>query len=355
MLEVEGAVVRYGSHAALDGVDLEVGPSETVVVLGPSGCGKSTLLRAVAGLEPLVAGQVRWHGADLDGVAPHERRFGVVFQDYALFPHRDVRGNVEFGLRMANVAPEQRAERVAQLLRLVGLEGYDARRVATLSGGEQQRVALARALAPQPRLLMFDEPLGALDRALRERLLDELRALLETAGLPALYVTHDHGEAFALADRLVVMRAGRVVQAGPPEAVWQRPVDEWTATFLGFGPAVDAPVVDGAARTAWGDVPAPGAAPAAAYRGASMRAGRSPASSCGGPSTVTTPRSTCGSMVHRPPRCGCHRATRLVSAPPSASPSTPPPSSSTRQFEPERALFAHPQVQYDGWRVSSGR
>jgi thiamine transport system ATP-binding protein len=266
MLEVEGAVVRYGSHAALDGVDLEVGPSETVVVLGPSGCGKSTLLRAVAGLEPLVAGQVRWHGADLDGVAPHERRFGVVFQDYALFPHRDVRGNVEFGLRMANVAPEQRAERVAQLLRLVGLEGYDARRVATLSGGEQQRVALARALAPQPRLLMFDEPLGALDRALRERLLDELRALLETAGLPALYVTHDHGEAFALADRLVVMRAGRVVQAGPPEAVWQRPVDEWTATFLGFGPAVDAPVVDGAARTAWGDVPAPGAAPAAAYR-----------------------------------------------------------------------------------------
>jgi thiamine transport system ATP-binding protein len=256
MLEVDGAVVRYGTHAAVDGVDVRVGAGETVAVLGPSGCGKSTLLRAIAGLEPLAAGHVRWRGADLAGTPPHERRFGVVFQDYALFPHRDVRGNVEFGLRMAGRAAPERAAAVDDLLRLVGLEGYGHRSVPTLSGGEQQRVALARALAPQPRLLMFDEPLGALDRELRERLLDELRSLLATTSLPALYVTHDHDEAFALADRVVVMRAGTVVQTGTPEAVWGAPADEWTARFLGFGPAVSAPVEAARVHTPWGAFPA---------------------------------------------------------------------------------------------------
>ncbi|MCU1429501.1 MAG: potA2 [Actinomycetia bacterium] len=257
MLTVDGAVVRFGSRDALDGVDLEVAPGETVVVLGPSGSGKSTLLRAIAGLEPLASGQVGWNGIDVGAVPAHERQFGLMFQDYALFPHRDVRGNVEFGLRMAGLDAGTRAKRVDEVLTLVGLDGYADRRVATLSGGEQQRVALARAIAPSPRLLMLDEPLGALDRVLRERLLDELRELLATAGLPALYVTHDHDEAFALADRVVVMRAGRVVQAGPPDVVWRAPADEWVAAFLGFGPAIDAPVHAGRAVTPWGDVPAP--------------------------------------------------------------------------------------------------
>jgi thiamine transport system ATP-binding protein len=252
MLRVEQAVVRFGTHAALAGIDIEVGATETVVVLGPSGCGKSTLLRAIAGLEPLTSGRIEWDGTDLAGVAPHRRRFGLMFQDYALFPHRDVRGNVEFGLRMTGAPTAARAARVREVLALVGLEGYEARRVATLSGGEQQRVALARSLAPSPRLLMFDEPLGALDRSLRERLLDQLQELIERAALPVLYVTHDHDEAFALADRVVVMRAGRVVQSGSPAAVWESPADEWTARFLGFGPAVDAPVEHGVARTAWG-------------------------------------------------------------------------------------------------------
>jgi thiamine transport system ATP-binding protein len=259
VLRIEGAIVRYGARTAVAGVDVSVGAGETVVVLGPSGCGKSTLLRAVAGLEPLAGGRITWEGSDLTGVAPHERRFGLMFQDYALFPHRDVRGNVEFGLRMAGIGAAERSARVAEVLALVGLEGYGDRRVATLSGGEQQRVALARALAPAPRLLMFDEPLGALDRELRERLLEELQALLATGALPALYVTHDHDEAFALADRVVIMRAGLVVQAGTPDAVWRAPVDEWAARFLGFGPAIDAPVSGGVAQTPWGDADAPDA------------------------------------------------------------------------------------------------
>jgi thiamine transport system ATP-binding protein len=178
-----------------------------------------------------------------------------MFQDYALFPHRDVGGNVEFGLRMAGVHSDTRRRRVAEVLALVGLTGYEGRRVATLSGGEQQRVALARALAPSPRLLMFDEPLGALDRALRERLLEQLQGLLAAAALPAVYVTHDHDEAFALADRIVVMRAGRVVQSGAPDEVWHAPADEWTATFLGFGPVLEAPITAGRARTPWGSFP----------------------------------------------------------------------------------------------------
>jgi thiamine transport system ATP-binding protein len=259
MLAVEGAVVRFGAQAVLDEMRLAVGAGETVVVLGPSGCGKSTLLRAVAGLQPLDAGRVVWDGTDITRLAPHQRRFGLMFQDYALFPHRDVRRNVEFGLRMAGMRAPARAARVDEVLATVGLAGYEDRRVGTLSGGEQQRVALARSIAPAPRLLMLDEPLGALDRALRERLLDELRGLLEVAGLPALYVTHDHGEAFALADRVVVMRDGRVVQAGTPETVWRHPADEWVATFLGFGPSVDAAVRDRRACTPWGPVPVPGA------------------------------------------------------------------------------------------------
>jgi thiamine transport system ATP-binding protein len=260
-LQIEGAVVRFGASTAVDGVDLTVGTGETVAILGPSGCGKTTLLRAVAGLVPLDAGRARWDGADLAGVPPHRRRFGLMFQEYALFPHRDVAGNVEFGLRMAGVDRATRARRVDEVLDLVGLTALRDRRIAGLSGGEQQRVALARALAVEPRLLMLDEPLGALDRPWRERLVREIRSLLDRTALPALYVTHDHEEAFALADRVVVMRAGRVVQEGAPAEVWRQPADEWTAMFLGFGPVVDAELASDGLVTPWGVLPAPAAAP----------------------------------------------------------------------------------------------
>jgi thiamine transport system ATP-binding protein len=256
-LRVEGACVRFGSTAAVDGVDLEVGAGETVAILGPSGCGKTSLLRAVAGLQPLDAGRITWNGDDLARVPPHRRQFGLMFQEYALFPHRDVEGNVAFGLRMAGWPRARRATRVAEVLDLVGLGALRDRRVAQLSGGEQQRVALARALAVEPRLLMLDEPLGALDRPWRERLLGEFRALLGRTGLPAIYVTHDHEEAFALADRLVVMRAGRVVQAGAPADVWRRPADAWTAAFLGFAPAVGGRLEGNVLKSPWGRWPVP--------------------------------------------------------------------------------------------------
>jgi thiamine transport system ATP-binding protein len=264
MLEVDGAVVALGGRRALDRVDLVVHPGETVAVLGPSGSGKTTLLRAVAGLQPLEAGHIRWDGADLDGVASHERRFGLMFQEYALFPHRDVAGNVEFGLRLTMRHAAARAGRVDEMLELVGLAGMRDRRIATLSGGEQQRVALARALAVSPRLLMLDEPLGALDRLWRRRLLDELRAILDASDLAALYVTHDQEEAFAIAARVMIMRDGRVVQSGTPAGVWRAPADAWTATFLGFGPRVEADVRDGRLDTPWGELQAPaGCAPGA--------------------------------------------------------------------------------------------
>jgi len=255
MLRVEQAVVEFGGSAAVDGVDLEVGEAETIAILGPSGCGKSTLLRAIAGLQPLTRGRISWDGEDLAPVPPHRRRFGLMFQEYALFPHRDVAGNVGFGLRMARAGRSERRRRVSEVLDLVGLAGLADRRVSGLSGGEQQRVALARAIAVEPRLLMLDEPLGALDRPWRERLLREIRSLLDRTQLPAIYVTHDHEEAFALADRLAVMRGGRIVQSGVPSDVWRRPADLWTAEFLGFGPVVRAEIDAAGLRTPWGTVP----------------------------------------------------------------------------------------------------
>ena len=234
MLRVEGLEVRYGDAVALDGIDLVVEDGEVVSVLGPSGSGKSTLLRAVAGLEPPVRGRVVWDGDDLTGVPPHRRQLGLMFQDHTLFPHRDVVGNVAFGLRMHGVQSAQAAARAGELLALVGLAGYEHRRVAELSGGEQQRVALARAIAPAPRLLMLDEPLGSLDRALRERLMVELRDLFTRLGLTSLYVTHDHDEAFALADRVAVMHDGRIEQLGSPVEVWEHPANEFVARFLGY-------------------------------------------------------------------------------------------------------------------------
>jgi thiamine transport system ATP-binding protein len=234
MLDVTDLTVAYGGFTAVDAVDLRVSDGEIVCILGPSGSGKSSLLRAIAGLEPDARGRIAWDGTDLARVPPHRRGFGLMFQDHALFPHRDVVGNVAFGLRMQRLPRADIEHRAREALALVGLAGFERRRIRELSGGEQQRVALARALAAAPRLLMLDEPLGALDRALRERLVTELRALFVRLGVTTLFVTHDHDEAFALADRLIVMHAGRIEQVDHPSVVWQRPGNAFVARFLGW-------------------------------------------------------------------------------------------------------------------------
>jgi ABC-type Fe3+/spermidine/putrescine transport system ATPase subunit len=220
--------------AAVAGVSFDLERGELLCLLGPSGCGKTTLLRIIAGLETADRGAVRFDGRDLAGVPPHARDFGMMFQDFALFPHKNVFDNVAFGLRMRRLPAAEIATRVEAMLATVDLAGFGGRSIAQLSGGEQQRVALARALAPGPRLLMLDEPLGALDRALRERLMLDVRAILKRLGMTAVYVTHDQTEAFAVADRLAVMNAGRIEQLGAPPAVYEGPATPFVARFLGF-------------------------------------------------------------------------------------------------------------------------
>jgi thiamine transport system ATP-binding protein len=243
VLRVENVLVRYDGRAALDDASLEVAAGETMTVLGPSGSGKTTLLRVIAGLQSPHSGRVLVDGDDLAGVPPHRRDIGLVFQDHALFPHRSVAENVGFGLRMRGGSADAIASRTAELLDLVGLAGFEHRSIGTLSGGEQQRVALARALAPEPRLLLLDEPLGSLDRRLRDRLLDDLARLFDELALTAVYVTHDQTEAFTLGDRVAVMRAGRVVQVATPDALWGAPADEDVARFLGLANVRDGEVV----------------------------------------------------------------------------------------------------------------
>ena len=233
-LSLSNLYKTFSQTVALNGVSLEVGSGETLAVLGPSGCGKSTLLNIIAGLEQPDAGKVLWEGKSLAKTPPHRRGFGLMFQDYALFPHRNVFENVAFGLQMQRVPSLVTQERVNEMLALVNLTGFEKRDVNTLSGGEAQRVALARSLAPQPRLLMLDEPLGALDRDLRDRLAAELRIILKKIHQTALYVTHDQEEAFTLADRVIIMNAGRVEQTGTPQEIYSKPGSLFVARFLGL-------------------------------------------------------------------------------------------------------------------------
>jgi ABC-type Fe3+/spermidine/putrescine transport system ATPase subunit len=242
MLAIRNIAKSFGATRVLDDVSFEAARGEIVCLLGPSGCGKTTLLRIVAGLEQADGGQVLLHDRDLAGTPVHLRGFGFMFQEYALFPHRNVYDNVAFGLRMAGLDKGAIQSRVADMLDLVGLAGFAQRRVHELSGGQQQRVALARSLAPQPALLLLDEPLGSLDRALREELMGELRRILKQApagssdarGVTSLYVTHDQQEAFAIADRVVIMNAGRIEQVGQPLAVYRQPASPFVARFLGM-------------------------------------------------------------------------------------------------------------------------
>ena len=235
MLEVAGIWKSYEEKPLLRGISFSVAANETVCLLGASGSGKSTLLRIIAGLEIPEQGLVRWEGEDLAEVPVHRRGFGLVHQDYALFPHLNVAENVAFGLKMSNLQRDEIDVRIAALLEEVTLTGFEDRRVTDLSGGEQQRVALARALAPRPRLLMFDEPLGALDRNLREKLMQELRGILHTSGVPAIYVTHDQEEAFTLADRILLLHEGEIVRSGTPAEIWDKPGSAWAARFLNVG------------------------------------------------------------------------------------------------------------------------
>jgi ABC-type Fe3+/spermidine/putrescine transport system ATPase subunit len=234
ILEIRDISKSFNGVRALRNVSFEVAEGEIVGLLGPSGCGKTTLLRIIAGLEKPDEGRLFFAGRDLGEIPVHRRGFGLMFQDYALFPHKNLFDNVAFGLRMQGEDEGEIRARVGEILGLVGLGGLEGRAVQELSGGEQQRVALARSLAPRPRLLMLDEPLGSLDRALRERLMNELRSILKGVGVTALYVTHDQEEAFAIADRLVLMNEGRVVQEGTPQAVYCRPANLFVARFLGL-------------------------------------------------------------------------------------------------------------------------
>lgn len=238
-LEARNVEFRAGQAHILRGADLRAGTGKTVALLGPSGCGKTTLLRVIAGLERPSAGEILFDGEDVGGIPPHRRGFGLMFQEHALFPHMNVERNVDFGLRRLGWEAERRHRRVGELLETVGLGGFGRRTLEGLSGGERQRVALARALAPEPRLLMLDEPLGSLDRGLREHLVVELREILRHLRIPAVYVTHDQFEAFAVADELAIMREGRVVRVGAPGDVHGQPGSEFVARFLGMENIVD--------------------------------------------------------------------------------------------------------------------
>ena len=247
-LSVRGLAVTYGDLHAVDGVDLDVAAGEVVALLGASGCGKSSLLRAVAGLEDVAGGEVAWDERSMVRVPVHKRGFGLMFQDGQLFEHRDVGGNIAYGLN--GLPRAQRGERVREMLELVGLPGFERRRVTTLSGGQAQRVALARALAPAPRLLLLDEPLSALDRALREQLATDVRAILREGGTTALYVTHDQDEAMTVADRVGVMEAGRLLRLDTPQRLWADPGSSKVARFLGFDVVGDLALAPGALRVA---------------------------------------------------------------------------------------------------------
>jgi thiamine transport system ATP-binding protein len=256
MIRITGLTKSFGEGPVVHDLDLTVATGETVALLGPSGVGKSTLLRMIAGLEVPDRGVVAVDGVDLAGTATHERGIGYMFQDLALFPHLDVASNVEFGLRMQRLERAQRKARVQELLDLVGLADAGGRDPASLSGGERQRVALARALAPQPSALLLDEPFGALDRTLRDRLLAELRSIFDELRLTVVAVTHDPTEAAALAARIAVMLDGEIVQVGPPADLFSAPGNRRIAATLGLRNVLEGPVDDGWIEAGgWGRFP----------------------------------------------------------------------------------------------------
>ncbi len=263
-LAIAGVGKRYGEQVVIGNLDLAVGEGEFVSLLGPSGCGKTTLLRIIAGLVDCDAGRVAVGGTDLTRLPAHKRNIGVVFQNYALFPHLNVADNVAFGLRAHGASAADTEKAVAHALELVRLADYRYRPVTALSGGQQQRVALARAIATRPRLILLDEPLSALDRKLRETMQIELRRILRSEGMTAIFVTHDQEEALVMSDRIAVMNAGRIEQLGTPAEVYARPATPFVMDFVGLSCHIAGTVesaADGIARvrTGFGTIAAPGA------------------------------------------------------------------------------------------------
>lgn len=235
MLKVQNVSYQYDSNnKVLDNINFTIQAGEIVCLLGESGSGKTTLLRAIAGLENDYQGQIIYDGQAIKDIPIHQRGFGLMFQDFALFPHMTVAQNVAFGLKMQGISAQEQKHLIDEMLDLVGLGGYQNRNIDALSGGQKQRVALARSLAPRPSLLMLDEPLGSLDAGLRERLVLELRQIIKQIGLTAIYVTHDQQEAFAIADRIAIMNKGRIEQFDTPEQLYRHPRTTFTAEFLGL-------------------------------------------------------------------------------------------------------------------------
>lgn len=234
MLEIHNLNKEYDGKPLLQQINLTVDKGETLSLLGKSGSGKSTLLRIIAGLETAQSGEILWDKHTLNHQPAHKRNFGLMFQEYALFPHLNVWGNVAFGLKLKNISKIEIDRIVRETLTLVHMDTFANRRVDELSGGEKQRVALARTLATQPRLLMLDEPLAALDRTLRQELLQEVRQVLHQTGIPAIYVTHDQEEAYTIADRMAILMDGRIIQTGSPEEIYRHPVSIEAASFLGL-------------------------------------------------------------------------------------------------------------------------
>ena len=234
ILEIKNVSKQFGQETVLDRVSLSHQKGGILCLLGPSGSGKTTLLRVIAGLETLDNGEILFDGHDMSRVKTYLRRFGMMFQEFALFPHKNVFENVCFGLKMEGKSDRAIRRRTMEMLELVGLDGFEKRDVASLSGGQRQRAALARSLAPNPRLLLLDEPMGALDRILRERLMIDLREIIKAVGTTTLFVTHDQAEAFAVSDRIAVMNCGAIQQKDSPENLYQHPANETVARFLGF-------------------------------------------------------------------------------------------------------------------------
>jgi putative spermidine/putrescine transport system ATP-binding protein len=238
-IRIRGLVKRYGDVAAVDGIDLDVAHGEFFTMLGPSGSGKTTTLRMIAGFELPDEGSIELGGEDVSSLPPFARDVNTVFQDYALFPHMTVAENVAYGLEVRKVEKSERRERTADALRMVRLEGYGDRKPAQLSGGQRQRVALARAIVNRPRVLLLDEPLGALDLKLRQEMQIELKAIQQEVGITFVYVTHDQEEALTMSDRIAVFNRGRVEQLGPPAELYEHPASEFIAGFVGVSNVIE--------------------------------------------------------------------------------------------------------------------
>ncbi len=234
ILEVIGLTNHYAGEPLLEDVSFSLLKGEILCLLGPSGSGKTTLLRLLAGLEDEQSGTILFQGRDIKPIPPHKRKIGMMFQEYALFPHKTVWQNIAFGLEMQNCPEKDKEKRVLAMLEMVGLSGFGNRKIDELSGGERQRVALARSLAPEPELLLLDEPLGSLDRTLRDRLTIEIRSILKSLEVTAIFVTHDQAEAFSVADKVAVLQRGRLQQFDTPENLYRLPANRAVAAFLGF-------------------------------------------------------------------------------------------------------------------------